>query len=184
MAIYEKFVGASRDDFLSLEDAQQNYKLSYSENFNFAYDVVDELGKKQPDKLAMIWVSNDGEEKKFTFKDIMLASNKAANYFKYLGIKKGDRVLLVLRRSYYFWFSMLGLHKIGAVAVQATDMLKAKDYVYRCNAGKIKCFIQQLYRFTDYRRFFTHHRNLCRFQNGFTHIYSHGLYDSIFHMQV
>ena len=87
MAIYEKFGGASRDDFLSLEYAQQNYKLSYSENFNFAYDVVDELGKKQPDKLAMIWVSNDGEEKKFTFKDIMLASNKAANYFKYLGIK-------------------------------------------------------------------------------------------------
>lgn len=141
MAIYEKFVGASRDDFLSLEDAQQNYTLSFNDNFNFAYDVVDVLGKTKPDKLAMIWVSNDGEEKKFTFKDMMLASNKAANYFKYLGIKKGDKVLLVLRRSYYFWFCMLGLHKIGAVAVQATDMLKAKDYVYRCNAGKIKCVI-------------------------------------------
>jgi len=141
MAIYEKFVGATRDDFLSLEDAQQNYNLTYNDNFNFAYDVVDELGKKQPDKLAMIWVANDGEEKKFTFKDMMLASNKAANYFKYLGIKKGDRVLLVLRRSYFFWFCMLGLHKIGAVAVQATDMLKAKDYVYRCNAGRIKCVI-------------------------------------------
>lgn len=141
MAIYEKFVGATRDDFLSLEDAQQNYNLTYNDNFNFAYDVVDELGKKQPDKLSMIWVSNDGEEKKFTFKDMMLASNKAANYFKYLGIKKGDRVLLVLRRSYFFWFCMLGLHKIGAVAVQATDMLKAKDYVYRCNAGRIKCVI-------------------------------------------
>lgn len=141
MAIYEKFVGASRDDFLSLEDCQQNYKLTFSENFNFAYDVVDVLGKTKPDKLAMIWVSKDGEEKKFTFRDMMLASNKAANYFKYLGIRKGDRVLLVLRRSYYFWFCMLGLHKIGAVAVQATDMLKAKDYVYRCNAGKIKCVI-------------------------------------------
>ncbi len=141
MAIYEKFVGASRDDFLSLKDAQQNYNLSFNDNFNFAYDVVDVLGKNSPDKLAMIWVSNDGGEKKFTFRDMMLASNKAANYFKYLGIKKGDRVLLVLRRSYYFWFCMLGLHKIGAVAVQATDMLKAKDYVYRCNAGNIKCVI-------------------------------------------
>ncbi len=151
MAIYEKFVGASRDDFLSLSDAQQNYKLTYNDNFNFAYDVVDVLGKNSPDKLAMLWISKDGEEKRFTFKDMMLASNKAANYFKYLGIKKGDRVMLVLRRSYFFWFCMLGLHKIGAVAVQATDMLKAKDYVYRCNAGKIKCVICTGYgRATEY----------------------------------
>ncbi|MBP3361905.1 MAG: AMP-binding protein [Clostridia bacterium] len=141
MAIYEKFVGANRDDFISLEDAQQNYKLTYDEDFNFAYDVLDELGKTKPDKLAMIWVSNIGEEKRFTFRDMMLNSNKAANYFKSLGIKKGDRVMLVLKRSYFFWFCILGLHKIGAVIVQATDMLKAKDYVYRCNAGNIKCVV-------------------------------------------
>ena len=141
MAIYEKYVGAKRDDFISLADAQQNYKLTYPEDFNFAYDVVDELGRTKPDKLAMLWVSKDGEEKRFTFRDMMLYSNKAANYFKYMGIKKGDRVLLVLKRSYYFWFCTLGLHKIGGVVVQATNMLKAKDYVYRCNAGNIKAVV-------------------------------------------
>ncbi len=141
MAIYEKFVGASRDDFISLKDAQKNYKLTYNDDFNFAYDVIDELGKTKPDKLAMIWVSATGEERKFTFRDMILYSNKAANYFNYMGIKKGDKVMLVLKRSYYFWFCILGLHKIGAVVVQATNMLKAKDYVYRCNAGKIKAVV-------------------------------------------
>ena len=138
MAIYEKFVGAKREDFLSLADAQRNYKLTWNEDFNFAYDVVDELARTKPDKLAMIWVGADGEEKRFTFKDMSRESNRAANYFKYLGIRKGDIVLLVLRRSYYFWFCLLGLHKIGAVAVSATDMLQAKDYVYRCNMAGIK----------------------------------------------
>lgn len=141
MAIYERFVGATRDDFISLDDAQKNYKLSYNDDFNFAYDVVDELGNTKPDKLAMVWVSKDGEEMRFTFRDMMIYSNKAANYLNYMGIKKGDKVLLAMKRSYYFWFVMLGLHKIGAVAVQATNMLKAKDYVYRCNVGKIKAVI-------------------------------------------
>ena len=141
MALYEKYVGASRDEFLSLKDAQKNFNLVYPDNFNFAYDVVDELGRTKPDKLAMLWVSKDGEEKRFTFKDMMIYSNKAASYFNYMGIKKGDTVLLVLKRSYFFWFCMMGLHKIGAVAVQATNMLKAKDYVYRCNAAKIKAVV-------------------------------------------
>ncbi len=141
MALYEKYVGASRDDFISLKDAQTNFKLTYPETFNFAYDVVDELGKTQPDKVAMIWVSNTGEEKIFTFRDMMINSNKAANYLNYMGIRKGDRVMLVLKRHYYFWFIILALHKIGAVVVQATNMLKAKDYIYRCNAGKIKAIV-------------------------------------------
>ncbi len=141
MAIYEKFVGAKRDDFLSLKDAQNNYKLSYTDKFNFAYDVVDELGHTKPDKLAMLWISADGEEKRFTFRDMMLASNKAANYFKYMGIRKGDRVMLVLKRSYYFWICILALHKIGAVVIQATNMLKAKDYVYRCNAANVAAVV-------------------------------------------
>ncbi|MBQ7822324.1 MAG: AMP-binding protein [Clostridia bacterium] len=145
MAIYEKFVGASRDDFISLKDAQKNYKLTYKDNFNFAYDVLDVLGKTKPEKLAMLWLSKDKEEKRFTFNDMMVGANKAANYLKSLGIEKGDRVMLVLRRNYYFWFCLMGLHKIGAIAVQATDMLKAKDYVYRCNAAQIKCIIS-----TDY----------------------------------
>ena len=141
MPIYEKYVGAHRDDFISLADAQKNYTLTYPDDFNFAYDVIDELGKTKPEKLAMVWVSKDGEEKRFTFRDMMVYSNKAANYLHYMGIRKGDKVLLTLKRSYYFWFIILALHKIGAVAVQATNMLKAKDYVYRCNAGKIKAVV-------------------------------------------
>ena len=141
MAIYEQFLGRSRDSFTSLKDAQENFKLTYKEDFNFAYDVMDVLGQTKPDKLAMIWVSRDGEEKYLTFRDMMLLSNKAANYLTSLGIKKGDRVLLTLKRSDLFWYLFLGLHKIGAIAIQATNMLKAKDYVYRCNVGKIKCVI-------------------------------------------
>lgn len=141
MPIYEKFVGANRDDFLSLKDAQKNYKLTWNEDFNFAYDVVDELGKTKPDKLAMIWVSKTGEEKRFTFEDMMKGSNKAANYLRYLGVKKGDRVMLVMKRSYYFWYTVLALHKIGAIMVQATYMLTPKEYVYRCNKANIKYII-------------------------------------------
>ena len=142
MAIYEKFVGATRDDFLSLKDAQTNYTLSYNDDFNFAYDVIDVLGTEKPDKLAMVWISNDKSEvKHLTFRDMMLNSNKAANYFKYMGIKKGDKVMLTLKRSYFFWYCILGLHKIGAIVVQATDMLKGKDYVYRCNVGNIKAAV-------------------------------------------
>ena len=142
MAIYEKFVGASRDDFLSLKDAQTNYTLSYNDDFNFAYDVIDVLGTEKPDKLAMVWISNDKSEvKHLTFRDMMLNSNKAANYFKYMGIKKGDTVMLTLKRSYFFWYCILGLHKIGAIVVQATDMLKGKDYVYRCNVGNVKAAV-------------------------------------------
>lgn len=138
MPIYEKFVGAHRDDFLSLKDAQKNYKLTWNEDFNFAYDVIDELGTTKPDKLAMIWVSKDGEEKRFTFEDMMKQSNKVANYLRYIGVKKGDRVLLVMKRHYYFWHVVMALHKIGAVMVQATYMLTPKEYVYRCNKAGIK----------------------------------------------
>jgi acetyl-CoA synthetase len=141
MPIYEKFIGRNRDDYYTFEDITKNFKLTYNEDFNFAYDVLDVLGTEKPDKLAMLWVGNDGEEKRITFREMMLASNKAVNYFKSLGIKKGDFVLLVLKRSYLFWYCMMGLHKIGAIAVQATHMLTAKDYIYRCNAGGIKLAI-------------------------------------------
>ncbi len=138
MPIYEKFTGRARESFSSLEDACKNYSLTWGEDFNFAYDVIDVLGTEKPDKLAILWVPNTGEEKRFTFGDLKLWSNKAANYFTDMGVKKGDRVLLVLKRSYLFWICILGLHKIGGVTVQATDMLKAKDYIYRCNRGGIR----------------------------------------------
>ena len=124
MAIYEKFIGRNRDSFESLEDAQKNYEITYPDNFNYAFDVIDEVAKTKRNKLAMIWVSTDEtDEKRFTFRDLMKLSNKAANYFISLGIKKGDKVLLVLKRSYLFWISMLALHKIGAIGIQATHML-------------------------------------------------------------
>jgi acetyl-CoA synthetase len=136
--IYVEYVGRDRDEFYTLEDLKKNYRVEYDESFNFAYDVVDRLGREKPKKLAMLWVGADGEEKYITFRDMSLRSNKVANYFKSLGISKGDAVMLVLRRSDLFWYCMMALHKIGAIAVQATDMLTASDYKYRCNAGGIK----------------------------------------------
>ena len=138
MPHYEKYVGRDRDSFTSLADAQKNFKLTYPADFNFAYDVLDKIGAETPEKLAMLWVGNDGEEMRITFADMARYSDKAANLFKSLGIRKGDFVLLVLKRSYLFWYCMMGLHKLGAIAVQATHLLTAKDYKYRCNAAGIK----------------------------------------------
>lgn len=106
-------------------------------HFNFAYDVVDVLGKTKPDKLAMLHIAEDGTERRITFRDMMLYSNKAANYFRYLGIRRGDRVMLVLKRHYQFWFAILALHKIGAIAIPATNLLVKKDFEYRFKAGQI-----------------------------------------------
>ena len=141
MPIYEEYIGRHRDNFATLEDLQKNYKVTYPDSFNFAYDVLDVLAKRSPDKLAMLWVSNDGHERRFTFGEMSRLSNKAANFFRNQGIRKGDLVMLVLKRGYEFWYCMMGLHKIGAIAVQATHMLLAKDYIYRMNAGKIKMIV-------------------------------------------
>ncbi len=138
MPIYEKFIGRSRDSFISLKDCQENFKITYENDFNFAYDVVDVLGTENPDKLALLYVSNEGEEKRFTFGDMKRLSDKAANYLVSEGVKKGDPVLLILKRSYLFWIITLALNKIGAIMVPASNMLKGKDYVYRCNKAKIK----------------------------------------------
>ena len=93
------------------------------ESFNFAFDVVDALGRRKPDKLAMLHVSEDGTERRFTFRDMKKESARAANYFKSLGIKRGDRVMLILKRHYQFWFAILGLHKLGAIAIPAPNQL-------------------------------------------------------------
>ena len=97
MAIYEEFVGRNRDDFVTLDDLQKNYKVTYPETFNFAYDVMDKIAERTPDKPAILWVSKHNEEKRFTFGDVRKYSNMCANFFKSQGIKKGDRVLLVLK---------------------------------------------------------------------------------------
>ena len=111
------------------------------EKFNFAYDVVDELARRKPDKLAMLHLSEDGTERRLTFKDMQKESARAANFFKSIGIRKGDRVMLVLKRHYQFWYAILGLHKLGAVAIPATNQLLAKDFAYRFEAGNIKAVL-------------------------------------------
>ena len=131
MAIYEKFIGRDRDSFASLKDAQENYRINCPPDFNFAYDVIDVLGREKPGKRALVWLGSDGTEKTFTFGDLSRESDRAANYLYSMGIRKGDRVLLVLERHYIFWILLLALSKIGAVMVQATSMLMAKDYIYR-----------------------------------------------------
>ena len=111
------------------------------EKFNFAFDVIDELGRRKPEKLAMLHISEDGTERRFTFNDLKKESARAANYFKSLGIKRGDRVMLVLKRHYQFWFALLGLHKLGAVAIPAPNQLLEKDFAYRFNAANIKAIL-------------------------------------------
>ncbi len=111
------------------------------ESFNFAFDVVDALGRRKPDKLAMLHISEDGTERRFTFRDMKKESARAANYFKSLGIKRGDRVMLVLKRHYQFWFAILGLHKLGAVAIPAPNQLLEKDFAYRFTAANIKAIL-------------------------------------------
>ena len=111
------------------------------EQFNFAFDVVDALGTQQPDKLAMLHISEDMTERRITFQQIMKESNRTANYFKSLGIQRGDRVMLVLKRHYQYWYAMMALHKLGAVAIPATNQLLEKDFTYRFGAANVKAIL-------------------------------------------
>ena len=131
--VYEDYV----EETLAPDGQLQDIKFHVPENFNFAYDVVDVLAKKSPDRLAMLWCNDEGEERKFTFSDISRLSNKAANVFRNAGIKKGDMVMLVLKRHYEFWYAIMGLCKLGAVAIPGTDMLVTKDLVYRFNSAGV-----------------------------------------------
>ena len=116
-------------------------KFNNEDKYNFAFDTVDEIARKDPEKLAMIHVSNDMTERKFTFKDIKDASSQSANYFKSLGIKRGDRVMLILKRHYQFWFAILGLHKLGAIAIPATNQLVEHDLTYRFTAAGVSAIL-------------------------------------------
>ncbi len=134
--VYRKFITPTVEDGkLTAIDFKNE------EQFNFAFDVIDALGEKKPDKLAMLHIAKDLTERRFTFSDIKKESARAANYFKSLGIQKGDRVMLVLKRHYQFWFSILGLHKLGAVAIPATNQLLEKDFTYRFAAGNVKAIV-------------------------------------------
>ena len=133
------------DSFISVaEDAcgsPVSIEFQNEDSFNFAFDIVDKIAKRSPDKLAMIHIDKNKQERRFTFRDIKRGSAQCANYFKSLGIKKGDRVMLVLKRHYQFWFAILGLHKLGAVAIPATCQLQAHDFEYRFNAAQISAIL-------------------------------------------
>lgn len=135
--LYKKYVKETLDENGHLKDIA----FMIPDNFNFGFDVVDVLAKKTPDKTAMLWESNTHDVKKFTFEDISAYSAQTANYFESLGIRKGDRVMLVLKRHYQFWFAIVALHKIGAVVIPATNQLTKKDFVYRFNAAGVKAII-------------------------------------------
>lgn len=131
----------SKIDFSSYQDFAENYKVNAPENFNFAYDVVDEIATNSPEKIAMVWCNDLGEERIFSFADMKKYSDKAANFFLSAGIQKGDPVMLILKRRFEFWFCILALHKIGAIAIPATHLLSPKDIVYRNNAADIKMIV-------------------------------------------
>jgi acetyl-CoA synthetase len=128
------------DEIKSYEELQEKFSIHIPENFNFAFDVVDKYAAEEPERRALVWC-DDASEHIFNFATLAKETNKATNFLISLDIKKGDSVMLILRRRYEFWFFLLALHKIGAVAVPATNMLLEKDLVYRNNAAGIKMII-------------------------------------------
>ncbi len=130
-----------RIEFDSYEDFYDNFKINVPENFNFAYDVVDEWARVEPEKKALVWINDTGEEREFTFTDISLLSNRAANAFKKLGIRKGDVVMMMLRRRWEYWVCAMALCKIGASIIPATIQLTSKDIAYRANSAAVKMLI-------------------------------------------
>lgn len=137
--VLDKFL--SQTEFTSYQDFADNYKVQVPANFNFAFDVVDEIAQNTPEKVAMVWCNDMGDERIFTFADMKKYSDKAANFFQSAGIGKGDPVMLILKRRYEFWFCTLALNKIGAITIPATHLLSTKDIVYRNNAADIKMIV-------------------------------------------
>jgi len=132
-----RFVWASEDENGMMTDIH----FADEESYNFAFDTVDAIARQEPEKLAMVHIANDMTERRFTFKDMKDASSQCANYFKSLGIKRGDRVMVVLKRHYQFWFAILGLHKLGAIAIPATNQLMEHDFSYRFEAGGVSAIL-------------------------------------------
>ena len=135
--IYSKFIDITEDE----NGTPTKIEFKNTEKFNFAFDLVDELANKEPKKLAMLHISRDGTERRITFSDVKKASNRCANYFKSLGIKKGDRVMLVLKRHYQFWYAMIALNKLGAIAIPATNQLQEHDFEYRFKSAGISAIV-------------------------------------------
>jgi len=135
--VASKFIKTVEDD----NGLLKSIDFTNEESFNFAFDVVDAIAKKDPDKLAMLHVDKNMVERRFSFNDMKRASAQCANYFKSLGIKKGDRVMLILKRHYQFWYAILGLHKLGAIAIPATNLLMEHDLTYRFEAAGVSAIV-------------------------------------------
>ena len=129
MSMLKHFV--NRTEFASYEDFRDHLEIRVPANFNFAYDVVDAYAKSAPDRRAMVWCNDAGEEKTVTFAELKAGSDRAAQVFARHGIRKGEAVLLILKGRLEFWHCLLGLHKLGAVGVPATHMLTEHDLEYR-----------------------------------------------------
>lgn len=135
----ERFI--TQTTFESQEDFIKNFHIQVPENFNFGYDVVDAWAAEQPDKNAILWTNDQGEHHQYTYAELKEKTDRTASYFQSLGIGHGDMVMLILKRRYEFWYSIIALHKLGAVAIPATHLLTKKDIVYRCNAASIKMIV-------------------------------------------
>ena len=131
----------TQTNFTSQEDFNRNFQLLVPENFNFGYDIIDGWAEKAPEKLAMLWTNDQGEVRRYTFADMKCYTDQTASFFRSLGIKKGDVVMLILKRRAEFWFSTVALTKLGATVVPATHLLTKKDIVYRCDAADIKMIV-------------------------------------------
>ena len=137
LRVAERFIQTTENE----NGLVQSIAFRGEDRFNFAFDIVDTLGREKPEKLAMLHIAEDGTERRFTFRDMKEASSRAANYFTSLGIRRGDRVMLVLKRHYQFWFAILGLHKIGAIAIPATNQLVEHDFSYRFGAAGVSAIV-------------------------------------------
>ena len=135
--IYKQFIDTEENE----KGTPTSITFKNTDSFNFAFDIIDGIAAKSPDKLAMLHISKDKTERRFTFKDVKKASCQCANYFKSLGIKKGDRVMLVLKRHYQFWFAMLGLNRLGAIGIPATNQLQEHDFEYRFQSAGVSAIV-------------------------------------------
>ena len=140
MSIYHRFC----DEILDSEGKIQKVNLHYPENFNFAYDVIDILGEETPRKKALVWCNTENQEHIFTFADLKDGSSRMANMFQKAGIGRGDKVMLILKRHYEYWFAVLALHKLGAVALPATHMLTEDDIAYRVKTARVKAVVSTI----------------------------------------
>ncbi len=139
MQLYKNYL--KKSDFNSMDDFYSNFKITTPKRFNFAYDIVDEYARIEPNKTAIVWTNDMGESFKVSYLELKEKSDQAAAYFTSSGIGIGDKVMLILMRRIEFWYTIIGLHKIGAVVIPATHLLTPKDIIYRCNAADIKSIV-------------------------------------------